>query len=189
MQFTDRVRRAVVLAENQAMSLGHRVTGTEHLLLGLLADGESVAALVLASLGVSLEETRARVEEITGRGQGAPAGHLPFTPQAKKVLQRALPEAVQLGHSYIGTEHLLLALLAAGDGSGPTTAAKRPPDKPGMAKLGDPTRPRREHVVLASSKQYWHPRLDRSYRDRFGRAGKSGFNGRLIWRTCGPGYR
>jgi len=116
MQFTDRARRVVVLAENEARGLGHGFTGTEHLLLGLLAEGEGVAALVLEPLGISLEEARGRVEEIAGRGQGAPAGHIPFTPRAKKVLELALQEAAQLGHSYIGTEHLLLALLAEGEG-------------------------------------------------------------------------
>jgi prophage maintenance system killer protein len=116
MQFTDRARRVVVLAENQARGLGHGFTGTEHLLLGLLAEGEGVAALALEPLGISLEEARDRVEEIAGRGQDAPAGHIPFTPRAKQVLERALQEALQLGHSYIGTEHLLLSLLAENDG-------------------------------------------------------------------------
>jgi prophage maintenance system killer protein len=116
MQFTDRARLVVVLAQVEARGLGHGFTGTEHLLLGLLAEGEGVAALVLESLGISLEEARGWVEEIAGRGQGAPAGHIPFTPRAKKVLELALQEAVQLGHSYIGTEHLLLALLAEGEG-------------------------------------------------------------------------
>jgi prophage maintenance system killer protein len=116
MQFTDRARRVVVLAENEARGLGHGFTGTEHLLLGLLAEGEGVAALALESLGISLEEARDRVEEIAGRGQDAPAGHIPFTPRAKQVLERALQEALQLGHSYIGTEHLLLSLLAEDDG-------------------------------------------------------------------------
>ena len=116
MQFTDRARRVVVLAENEARGMGQGFTGTEHLLLGLLAEGEGVAALVLEPLGISLEEARGRVEEIAGRGHGAPAGHIPFTPRAKKVLELALQEAVQLGHSYIGTEHLLLALLAEGEG-------------------------------------------------------------------------
>ena len=89
--------------------------GTEHLLLGLLTEGEGVAASALESLGISLEEARDRVEEIVGRGQGAPAGHIPFTPRAKKVLEGSLREALQLGHTYIGTEHLLLSLLAEGD--------------------------------------------------------------------------
>jgi hypothetical protein len=115
MRFTDRARRVVVLAQDQARELGHGFVGTEHLLLGLLAEGEGVAALALESLGISLEEARGRVEEIAGRGQDAPVGHIPFTPSAKKVLERSLREAVQLGHNYVGTEHLLLSLLAEGD--------------------------------------------------------------------------
>ena len=115
-RFTDRARRVVVLAQHEARGLGHGSVGTEHLLLGLLAEGEGVAALALESLGISLEETRDRVEEIAGRGQGTPAGHIPFTPRAKKVLELSLREALQLGHTYIGTEHLLLSLLAEGDG-------------------------------------------------------------------------
>ena len=116
MRFTDRARRVVVLAQDEARELGHGFVGTEHLLLGLLAEGEGVAALALESLGISLEEARDQVEEIAGCGQGAPAGHIPFTPRAKKVLERALREALQLGHTYIGTEHLLLSLIAEGDG-------------------------------------------------------------------------
>jgi ATP-dependent Clp protease ATP-binding subunit ClpC len=115
MRFTDRARRVVVLTQDEARELGHGFVGPGHLLLGLLAEGEGVAALALESLGISLEEARDRVEEIAGRGQGAPAGHIPFTPPAKQVLERALREAVQLGHNYIGTEHLLLSLLAGGD--------------------------------------------------------------------------
>jgi hypothetical protein len=115
MRFTDRARRVIVLAQDEARELGHGFVGTEHLLLGLLAEGEGVAALALESLSISLEEARDRVEEIAGRGQDAPAGYIPFTPPAKQVLERALREALQLGHHYIGTEHLLLSLLADGD--------------------------------------------------------------------------
>jgi hypothetical protein len=115
-RFTDRARRVVVLAQDEARELSHGCVGTGHLLLGLLAEGEGVAALALESLGISLEEARDRVEEIVGRGQGTPAGHIPFTPPAKQMLERALREAMQLGHNYIGTEHLLLSLLAEGDG-------------------------------------------------------------------------
>ena len=115
-RFTDRARRVVVLAQDEARELGHGSVGTEHLLLGLIAEGEGIAALALESLGISLEEARDRVEEIAGRGQGAPAGHIPFTPPAKKVMERSLQEALQLGHTYIGTEHLLLSLIAEGDG-------------------------------------------------------------------------
>jgi hypothetical protein len=114
-RFTDRARRVVVLAQDEARDLGHGSVGPEHLLLGLLDEGEGVAALALESLGISPEEARDRVEEIAGHGQGAPAGHIPFTPRAKRVLEGSLREALQLGHTYIGTEHLLLSLLA-GDG-------------------------------------------------------------------------
>jgi hypothetical protein len=115
-RFTDRARRVIVLAQHEARSLGHGSIGTEHLLLGLLAEGGGVAALALRSLGLSLEEGRDRVEEIAGRGQGTLPRHIPFTPRAKKVLELSLREALQLGHTYVGTEHLLLGLLAEGDG-------------------------------------------------------------------------
>jgi Clp amino terminal domain, pathogenicity island component len=115
-RFTDRARRVVVLAQVEARELGHGFVGTQHLLLGLLVEGEGVAALVLESLGISLEEVRDRVEEIVGRGQGTPAGRIPFTPSAKQVLERSAREALHLGHTYIGTEHLLLSLLAEADG-------------------------------------------------------------------------
>src|SRR5260370_1724667 len=108
MQFTDRVSRVVVLAENEARGLGHGFTGTEHLLLGLLAEGEGVAALALESLGISLEAARGRVEEIAGRGQGAPAGHIPFTPRATKVPAHPLPQPVPPGPPHIRTTRLLL---------------------------------------------------------------------------------
>ena len=116
IRFTDRARRVIILAQDEARDLGHGFAGTEHLLLGLLAEGEGVAALVLESLGISLEEARGRVEEIAGRGQRSPTGHIPFTPPAKKALELSLQEAVQLGHNYIGTEHLLLSLLREGEG-------------------------------------------------------------------------
>jgi hypothetical protein len=116
VRFTDRARRVVVLAQHEARGLGHGSVGTEHLLLGLLAEGEGVAALELKSLGISLEEARDRVEEIAGRGQGTPADHIPVTPRLRKVLELSLREALQLGHTYVGTEHLLLSLLAEGDG-------------------------------------------------------------------------
>jgi prophage maintenance system killer protein len=114
-RFTDRARRVVVLAQDEARDLGLGSVGTEHLLLGLLIEGEGVAAVALESLGVSLEEARDRVVEMADRGQGPPAGRIPFTPGAKQVLERALREALQLGHNHIGTEHLLLSLLAGGD--------------------------------------------------------------------------
>ena len=116
VRFTDRARRVVVLAQDEARGLGHGSVGTEHLLLGLLAEGEGVAALALESLGISLEEARDQVEEIAGRGQGAPAGRIPFTPPAKRVLELSLREALQLGHQYVGTEHVLLSLLAEDGG-------------------------------------------------------------------------
>jgi prophage maintenance system killer protein len=115
-RFTDRARRVVALAQDEARELGHNYIGTEHLLLGLLREGEGVAALVLESLGISLAEVRDQVEDIIGRGQGGHPGHIPFIPRAKKVLELALREALQLGHHYIGTEHLLLALLREGEG-------------------------------------------------------------------------
>ena len=115
-RFTDRARRVLVLAQDEARERGHGFVGTEHFLLGLLAEEEGVAALVLGSLGISLEETRDRVEEIAGRGQEAPPAHIPFTLPARQVLERSLQEALQLGHQYVGTEHLLLSLIAERDG-------------------------------------------------------------------------
>ena len=114
-RFTDRARRAVLLAEEEALLLRHGQVGTEHLLLGLLYEGEGVAARALESLGISPEEVRTRVEEIIGRGQDPPGGSIPFTPQAKKVLELSLREALALGHHYVGTEHLLLGLLGEGE--------------------------------------------------------------------------
>ena len=96
--------------------LDHDYIGTEHILLGLIREGEGVAAKALESLGISLDAVRQQVEEIIGRGQQAPSGHIPFTPRAKKVLELSLREALQLGHSYIGTEHILLGLIREGDG-------------------------------------------------------------------------
>jgi ATP-dependent Clp protease ATP-binding subunit ClpC len=115
-RFTDRARRVVVLAQEEARMLNHNYIGTEHILLGLIHEGEGVAAKALESLGISLEAVRAQVEEIIGQGQQAPSGHIPFTPRAKKVLELSLREALQLGHNYIGTEHILLGLIREGDG-------------------------------------------------------------------------
>jgi ATP-dependent Clp protease ATP-binding subunit ClpA len=115
-RFTDRARRVVVLAQEEARLLNHNYIGTEHLLLGLIHEGEGVAARALESLGISLEAVRAQVEEIIGQGQSAPTGHIPFTPRAKKVLELSLREATQLGHNYIGTEHILLGLIREGEG-------------------------------------------------------------------------
>jgi ATP-dependent Clp protease ATP-binding subunit ClpC len=115
-RFTDRARRVLVLAQEEARLLNHNYIGTEHLLLGLIHEGEGVAATALESLGMSLEAVRGQVEEIIGQGQSAPTGHIPFTPRAKKVLELSLREAKQLGHNYIGTEHILLGLIREGEG-------------------------------------------------------------------------
>jgi len=115
-RFTDRARRVVVLAQEEARMLNHNYIGTEHILLGLIHEGEGVAAKALEALGISLEAVRSQVEEIIGQGQQAPSGHIPFTPRAKKVLELSLREALQLGHNYIGTEHILLGLIREGEG-------------------------------------------------------------------------
>jgi len=115
-RFTDRARRVVVLAQEEASRLDHGYIGTEHILLGLIREGEGVAAKALESLGIGLGPVRQQVEEIIGRGQEAPRGHIPFTPRAKKVLELSLRESKQLGHNYIGTEHILLGLIREGDG-------------------------------------------------------------------------
>jgi len=115
-RFTDRARRVVVLAQEEARLLNHNYIGTEHILLGLIHEGQGVAAKALESLGISLETVRSQVEEIIGQGQAAPTGHIPFTPRAKKVLELSLREALQLGHNYIGTEHMLLGVIREGEG-------------------------------------------------------------------------
>jgi ATP-dependent Clp protease ATP-binding subunit ClpC len=115
-RFTDRARRVVVLAQEEARQLQHSYIGTEHVLLGLIHEGEGVAAKALESLDISLEAVRQQVEEIIGRGGSSPSGHIPFTPRAKKVLELSLREALQLGHNYIGTEHILLGLIREGEG-------------------------------------------------------------------------
>jgi ATP-dependent Clp protease ATP-binding subunit ClpC len=115
-RFTDRARRVVVLAQEEARLLNHNYIGTEHILLGLLNEGEGIAAKALESLGISLSGVREQVVEIIGQGQQAPTGHIPFTPRAKKVLELSLREALQLGHNYIGTEHILLGLIREGEG-------------------------------------------------------------------------
>ncbi|MGH2740048.1 MAG: ATP-dependent Clp protease ATP-binding subunit [Actinomycetota bacterium] len=115
-RFTDRARRVVVLAQEEARMLNHNYIGTEHILLGLIHEGEGVAAKALESMGISLEAVRQQVEEIIGQGQSSPTGHIPFTPRAKKVLELSLREALQLGHNYIGTEHILLGLIREGEG-------------------------------------------------------------------------
>src|SRR5215472_9054651 len=115
-RFTDRARRVVVLAQEEARMLNHSYIGTEHILLGLIREGEGVAAKALEALGISREAVRRQVEEIIGQDQQAPSGQMPFTPRAKKVLELSLREALQLGHNYVGTEHILLGLIREGGG-------------------------------------------------------------------------
>jgi len=136
-KFTDKARRVVVLAQEEAKMLNHNYIGTEHILLGLIHEGEGVAAKALEALGVSLDAVREQVQEIIGQGQQAPTGHIPFTPRAKKVLELSLREALQLGHSYIGTEHLLLGLIREGEG----VAAQV------LVKLGADTNRVRQQVI------------------------------------------
>jgi ATP-dependent Clp protease ATP-binding subunit ClpC len=115
-RFTDRARRVVVLAQEEARMLNHNYIGTEHILLGLVHEGDGVAAKAMAAMEISLEKVRQQVEEIIGRGAQAPSGHIPFTPRAKRVLELSLRESLQLGHNYIGTEHILLGLIREGEG-------------------------------------------------------------------------
>ena len=115
-RFTDRARRVVVLAQEEARLLNHNYIGTEHILLGLIHEGEGVAARALEGMNINLEAVRSQVVEIIGQGSSAPTGHIPFTPRAKKVLELSLREALQLGHNYIGTEHILLGLIREGEG-------------------------------------------------------------------------
>jgi ATP-dependent Clp protease ATP-binding subunit ClpC len=117
-RFTDRARRVVVLAQEEARMLNHNYIGTEHILLGLIHEGQGVAARALEALGISLEQVRKDVEELIGEGGSDSPSHIPFTPRAKKVLELALREALQLGHNYIGTEHILLGLVREGEGVG-----------------------------------------------------------------------
>ena len=143
-RFTDRARRVVVLAQEEARLLNHSYIGTEHILLGLIHEGEGVAAKALESLNISLEAVRAQVEEIIGTGGSSPSGHIPFTPRAKKVLELSLREALQLGHNYIGTEHILLGLIREGEG----VAAQV------LVKLGaDLSRVRQQVIQLLSGYQ------------------------------------
>ena len=147
-QFTDRARRVVALAQDEARMLNHDYIGTEHILLGLIHEGDGVAAKALESLGISLDAVRQQVLEIIGRGEQAPPGHIPFTPRAKKVLELSLREAVQLGHNYISTEHILLGLIREGDG----VAAKV------LVKLGaDLNRVRQQVIQLLQGHQGKEP--------------------------------
>ena len=129
-RFSDRARRVVVLAQEESRRLNHNYIGTEHLLLGLTSEREGVAAQVLLSLGVSLDAVRTQVEEIIGRGDDSPAGHIPFTPRSKKVLELSLREALALGHNYIGTEHILLGLIREGEGVAAQVLVKLGADLP-----------------------------------------------------------
>ncbi len=115
-RFTDRARHVIVLAQEEARLLNHSYIGTEHLLLGLVHESEGVAARALEALGIRLTAVRSEVEEMIGRGEGMPSGHIPFTPRAKKVLELSLREALTLDHNYIGTEHILLGLIREGEG-------------------------------------------------------------------------
>ena len=143
-RFTDRARRVVVLAQEEARLLNHAYIGTEHILLGLIHEGEGVAAKALQSMSISLEAVRNQVEEIIGQGGSSPSGHIPFTPRAKKVLELSLREALQLGHNYIGTEHILLGLIREGEG----VAAQV------LVKLGaDLSRVRQQVIQLLSGYQ------------------------------------
>ena len=115
-RFTDRARRVVVLAQDEARFLNHNYIGTEHILLGLVHEEQGVAARALTELGISLDAVRAEVKQIVGQGKSPPTGHIPFTPRAKKVLELSLRESMALGHNYIGTEHILLGLVREGEG-------------------------------------------------------------------------
>ena len=129
-RFTDRARRVVVLAQDEARSLNHNYIGTEHLLLGLITEGEGVAAKALESLDINKDAVRAAVIDIIGEGQEPPSGHIPFTPRAKKVIEFAMREGLQMGHSYIGTEHLLLGLTREADGVAAQVLIKLGADMP-----------------------------------------------------------
>ena len=147
-RFTDRARRVVVLAQEEARMLNHSYIGTEHILLGLIHEGEGVAAKALESMDISLAAVREKVQEDIGQGQQNPPGHIPFTPRAKKVLELSLREALQLGHSYIGTEHILLGLIREGEG----VAAQV------LVKLGaDLNRVRQQVIQLLSGYQGKEP--------------------------------
>src|SRR5690606_6929906 len=118
-RFTERAQKVVVLSQEEARRLGHNVVGTEHILLGLGAEGEGVAARALQSMNISLDAVRCEVEKVIGKGEHPPQGQIGFTPRAKRVLELAFDEARQLGHTYIGTEHSLLGLIRAGEGVAP----------------------------------------------------------------------
>ena len=127
-RFTDRARRVVVLAQEEARMLNHNYIGTEHILLGLIHEGEGVAAKALESLGIALEGVRQQVEEIIGQGQQAPSGHIPFTPRAKKVLELSLREAIRLKQNFIAPEHIMLGVLRENGGLAAQILAGSPVD-------------------------------------------------------------
>ena len=129
-RFTDRARRVIVLAQEEARMLNHNYIGTEHILLGLIQEGEGVAAKALESMGISLEDVRGEVEAIIGHGTQPHNGHIPFTPRAKKVLELSLREGLQMGHKYIGTEFLLLGLIREGEGVAAQVLTKLGADLP-----------------------------------------------------------
>jgi ATP-dependent Clp protease ATP-binding subunit ClpC len=157
-RFTDQARQVVTLAQEEARMLDHDYVGTEHLLLSLIQADDGMAARALASLGISLTAVRQQVEEIMGQGKkSAPDAHLPFTPRAKKVLEFSLREALQLGHNYIGTEHILLGLIREGQG----IAARV------LVKLGaDLSRVRQEVIMLVAeaSREEDQPQTERGAR-------------------------
>ena len=166
-RFTDKARRVVVLAQEEARRLGHTQIGTEHILLGLLREEDGSAAQALESLGVGLEAARARVEADAGRGSGQ-SGHIPFTPEAKRTLELSLREALQLGENYIDTEHILLGLV-------------RDPSSPGarvLAELGGTPEAVRQRVLEVAL-----PASPRQARRMAARAGRSGMLG-----DPSPGY-
>jgi ATP-dependent Clp protease ATP-binding subunit ClpC len=161
-RFTDRARRVVVLAQEEARGLNHNYIGTEHILLGLIHEGEGVAAKALESLNISLEAVRQQVEEIIGQGQAAPTGHIPFTPRAKKVLELSLREALQLGHNYIGTEHILLGLIREGEGVAAQVLQKLGADLNRVRQtviqlLSGYTAGKGERVLTGSEEAGWNP--------------------------------
>lgn len=165
-RFTDRARRVIVLAQDEARSLNHNYIGTEHILLGLIHEGEGVAAKALESMGISLDAVRSEVEELIGKGAQPPSGHIPFTPRAKKVLEYSLREALQLGHKYIGTEHILLGLIREGEG----VAAQV------LVKLGaDLPRVRQQVIQLLSG-----------YEGQEAETGQTGSEKRTVGATSGP---
>ncbi len=123
-RFTDRARRVVVLAQEEARLLKHNYIGTEHVLLGLVSEGDGIAAQALQSLDIELQDIRDEIAKIIGVGQESPTGHIPFTPRAKKVLELSMREALQLGHNYIGTEHILMGLIREGAGVGSQVLAQ-----------------------------------------------------------------